>query len=113
MSSSAPCIMLCAYDATSPSRKPYRDPGRDGRLSCRPRDAHRQRCYPGSVRLGHRFRPASRPGGTEEVLLFGEASDWINPIPLVAEGDGTFSAPVELPVGVYQYKLRVGATWAL
>ena len=50
--------------------------------------------------------------------LFGETSDWLNPIELRREDDGTFARSVVLPAGVYQYKLRLtepsGATrWIL
>lgn len=50
--------------------------------------------------------------------LFGETSDWLNAIELLREDDGTFARSVDLPAGVYQYKLRLtepsGATrWVL
>lgn len=69
--------------------------------------------------VGQRF--AYRPEGprhVERVELFGETSDWLNPILLEREQDGTFARTVDLPTGVYQYKLRVtdtsGATvWSL
>ena len=57
---------------------------------------------------GPRF--AYRPEGRADVVrvdLFGETSDWLNPIPLRREQDGTFACTIDLPPGVYQYKLRV------
>jgi cyclomaltodextrinase / maltogenic alpha-amylase / neopullulanase len=52
-------------------------------------------------------------GGPGPVSLLGEASDWRSPIALVAEADGTFTTTLELPTGVYQYKLLAGTTWTL
>lgn len=48
------------------------------------------------------------------VDLLGEASDWRNPIALARTDDGAFATTIDLPRGVYQYKLLVdGATWTL
>lgn len=48
------------------------------------------------------------------VDLLGEASDWRNPIALARASDGAFVATLDLPRGVYQYKLLVdGTTWLL
>ena len=52
------------------------------------------------------MRFAIRPPRTlAQVDLFGEVSDWRNPIALVRDGD-VFTTTVDLPPGVYQYKLR-------
>lgn len=66
----------------------------------------------------HRFeyRPQGHP--VTCVELFGETSDWRNSIPLANEGNDTFATSIELPTGVYQYKLLVRAagaepTWVL
>lgn len=53
----------------------------------------------------------------DHVDLLGEASDWHNPIALARNADGTFAATLDLPRGVYQYKLLVhrgeALTWSL
>ena len=49
-----------------------------------------------------RIRP---PRAFAHVDLFGEITDWQSPIALRREGD-TFFTAVDLPPGVYQYKLR-------
>jgi len=66
------------------------------------------------VLIALRVKPAV-PG--EHVDLLGEASDWHNPIALARESDGTFTRTLDLPRGVYQYKLLVrhgdAITWSL
>lgn len=53
-------------------------------------------------------------GCAARVDLLGEASDWRNPIALSRASDGAFAATLDLPRGIYQYKLLVdGATWML
>ena len=53
----------------------------------------------------------------DRVDLLGEASDWHNPIALARESDGTFGRTLDLPRGVYQYKLLArrgdAITWSL
>lgn len=52
------------------------------------------------------MRFAIRPPRTlAHVDLFGEVSDWRNPIALAPEGD-RFTTTLDLPPGLYQYKLR-------
>ncbi len=63
------------------------------------------------MKIEHRFRPAS--GLAARVTLLGEPSDWIREHVLEPAGDGTFTTTLELPVGVYQYKLRADETWTL
>jgi len=63
------------------------------------------------VKIEHRFRPLS--GNAARVTLLGEASDWISELALTPLGDGSFAATRELPVGVYQYKLRADDAWTL
>jgi glycosidase/MoaA/NifB/PqqE/SkfB family radical SAM enzyme len=46
--------------------------------------------------------------GTRRVELFGEMGDWINALPL-PEG----AARLELPDGVYAYKLKIDGLWTL
>ncbi len=51
-------------------------------------------------------RPAQR------VELFGEMGDWLTP--RLLDGDGiTFGTSLDLPDGVYAYKLRVDGTWQI
>ena len=63
------------------------------------------------MKIEHRFRPAS--GHAARVTLLGEATDWIHERVLDPAPDGTFGTTLELPVGVYQYKLRADETWTL
>lgn len=65
----------------------------------------------------HRFELAAEED-TTRVELFGEISDWRNAIPLDRSEDGSFARTLELPTGVYQYKLLVrrlfeDAEWTL
>lgn len=57
----------------------------------------------------------TRPGGgARRVELLGELGDWRTPIALAPEPDGAFAASLDLPCGVYEYKLLVdGATFRL
>jgi cyclomaltodextrinase / maltogenic alpha-amylase / neopullulanase len=57
-------------------------------------------------------------GYDDRVELLGETSDWRSPIELVREADGAFARTIDLPPGVYQYKLRIidergGSRWEL
>lgn len=64
------------------------------------------------VKVALRFRPEDASVARVEVL--GETSDWRNPIALERGEDGAFGRELDLPVGVYQYKLRLDeAGWAL
>ncbi|HSO37006.1 MAG TPA: alpha-amylase family glycosyl hydrolase [Labilithrix sp.] len=65
------------------------------------------------MKIEHRFRPAAALGSAARVTLLGETSDWRNELLLTPLGDGTFATERELPIGVYQYKLRAGDTWTL
>jgi len=63
-------------------------------------------------------RFAHLPEGPREIArvdLFGETSDWLNPIELPRQPDGSFARTIELPPGVFQYKLRLtdtsGESW--
>ena len=64
------------------------------------------------MRVVLRYRPRSdeRPSSVE---VLGEVSDWVNPIALERQDDGTFARAIELPPGVYQTKLRVDGAWRL
>jgi len=60
------------------------------------------------------FRVEVGSGEPGHVDLLGEASDWRNPIALSRASDGAFVATLDLPRGIYQYKLLVdGTTWML
>lgn len=57
-----------------------------------------------------------RPGtgaAPKAVLLAGETSDFRNARALRREADGSFALELELPVGVYAYKLIVDGAWTL
>jgi cyclomaltodextrinase / maltogenic alpha-amylase / neopullulanase len=58
------------------------------------------------------FRP---PLGTcpRTVALFGEASDWVNPLTMERQDDGSFTVDVALGPGAYAYKLRIDGVWTL
>lgn len=59
------------------------------------------------------FRLEPAPGATR-VELLGEVTDWRNAIALERAPDGSFARTIDLPCGVYQYKLLVdGTTWML
>lgn len=60
--------------------------------------------------IAFRYRPRAP---AREVLLFGEIGDWTNPLPLAREADGTFTTRLDLPAGIYQYKLVVDGRWTL
>lgn len=61
--------------------------------------------------LRHRFE--LRAPGAARVVLVGETTDWRNGIALADAEDDRFVADVELPDGVYQYKLLVDDAWTL
>lgn len=64
------------------------------------------------VRVTLRYRP--RPGERPRVVeVLGELSDWVNPIALEPQADGTFARALDAPPGVYQTKLRVDGAWRL
>ncbi len=51
---------------------------------------------------------------SQRVDVLGEICDWRNAIALTKHADGSFSATLDLPTGVYQYKWLVdGASWEL
>lgn len=55
-----------------------------------------------------------RGNGARRVELLGEMADWRNAIPMRREDDGAFVCELDLPCGVYQYKLLIdGTTWSL
>src|SRR4051812_14684622 len=47
------------------------------------------------------------------VQLYGEMSDWLNPITLEKDPDGSFATQVSLPAGVYAYKFVVDGEWQI
>lgn len=48
----------------------------------------------------------------KEVILTGEFTGWVNDrIRLKPDGDGTWSAALELPAGEYEYRLLVDGRW--
>lgn len=49
----------------------------------------------------------------QRVELLGEVSDWRNGIALTRGDDGAFTRSLDLPIGVYQYKLLVDGRWML
>ncbi|MDI1481963.1 alpha-amylase family glycosyl hydrolase [Polyangium sp. y55x31] len=60
--------------------------------------------------------PGAKPGATVEML--GEVCDWQTGIPLDAApaktpGERIAEATLDLPVGMYSYKLRAGDRWSL
>lgn len=57
-----------------------------------------------------RFVPDRAAGRVE---LLGEVSDWRNGLALTREADGAFTRTLDVPVGVYQYKLLVDGDWSL
>ena len=62
------------------------------------------------------LRPAEqgkRGKRVERVELLGEVIDWRNGVALARQDDGSFARALELPIGIYQYKLRVDASWTL
>jgi len=68
--------------------------------------------------VNQRFEYRPRGRDVVRVDLFGESSDWRNPVGLDRETDGTFACVVDLPPGIYQYKFltRLGdneAEWSL
>lgn len=65
-----------------------------------------------TVRIAFAYRPPAGSDATR-VELLGETSDWRNGIALARQPDGTFARTIDLPVGVYQYKLLVDGTWRL
>ena len=62
------------------------------------------------MEIAFRTRPVAP---AMRVLLLGEIRDWRNGVALAAAPDGAFAATLELPPGVYQYKLIVDGSWAL
>lgn len=62
------------------------------------------------VTLRYRPRPGERPSS---VKVLGELSDWVNPIALEPQADGSFARALDVPPGVYQTKLRVDGAWRL
>ncbi|MBI5531578.1 MAG: radical SAM protein [Deltaproteobacteria bacterium] len=54
----------------------------------------------------------SQTPAPQVVELLGEPADWLNGIRL-ARTDDTWSTALELPCGVYSYKLRVDGTWMI
>jgi len=59
-----------------------------------------------------RFVPAGR-ARAEHVELLGEVSDWRNGLALARQPDGSFARTLDVPAGVYQYKLLVDGDWVL
>ncbi|MDC3953706.1 alpha-amylase family glycosyl hydrolase [Polyangium jinanense] len=72
---------------------------------------------PRSVHLRARCAfPGAKPGAPVELL--GEVCDWQTGIPLASmpaetPGERIAEATLDLPVGVYSYKLRAGGHWSL
>jgi cyclomaltodextrinase / maltogenic alpha-amylase / neopullulanase len=62
------------------------------------------------VEIAFRFVP-SLPA--ERVELLGEVSDWRNGLALTREPDGAFTRTLDVPIGVYQYKLLVDGSYTL
>jgi glycosidase/MoaA/NifB/PqqE/SkfB family radical SAM enzyme len=62
------------------------------------------------VEIAFRFVPTGR---AERVDLLGEVSDWRNAVRLTRQDDGSFATTLDVPVGVYQYKLLVDGRWTL
>ncbi len=72
------------------------------------------------MRVSIRHRPrvppseAGAPNGLPRLVeLVGETTDWRNGIRMLPEGDGCFVATLEIPPGIYQYKLLVDGHWTL
>lgn len=61
------------------------------------------------MEIAFRFVPSVR---AERVELLGEVSDWRNGLALTKGDDGAFTRTVDVPPGVYQYKLLVDGKWA-
>ena len=59
-----------------------------------------------------RFVPGARLG-TAHVELLGEVSDWRSGLALERQPDGSFTRTLDVPAGVYQYKLLVDGDWVL
>ena len=70
--------------------------------------AHAARAAQG---ITFRFRPIPTGPPVHRVQLFGEVGDWINPIAMTRQADGSFEVTLDLPVGVYAYKLVVDGAW--
>lgn len=62
------------------------------------------------MEIAFRTRPVAPAA---RVLLLGEIRDWRNGVALARTEDGAFEATLDLPAGVYQYKLLVDGSWAL
>lgn len=62
------------------------------------------------MEIAFRYRPGAP---ARQVSLLGEVGDWANPLPLAREHDGSFTRALDLPVGVYQYKLIADERWTL
>jgi glycosidase/MoaA/NifB/PqqE/SkfB family radical SAM enzyme len=65
------------------------------------------------VEIAFRFVPSQRVERVEHVELLGEVSDWRNGLVLTRQDDGSFTRLLELPIGIYQYKLLVDSRWTL